>query len=152
VRPPWRIVERRLHVFELSTKALRRGALFGVVGRAGARVEVVSVHLGLVDPERVRHARELSDLLAASRQWVIVGGDLNEGPDAPAASWMAERYWDAFATAGTGEGSTFPSGAPRARIDYLFVSDGVRVERAWVGGNPRASDHLPVLADVVIGD
>ena len=44
---------------------------------------------------------------------------------------------------------------PGARIDYIFVSEDVRVLRygalsdQWLGRYP--SDHLPVLADVVIG-
>jgi endonuclease/exonuclease/phosphatase family metal-dependent hydrolase len=77
---------------------------------------------------------------------VLLGGDLNEGADEPAARWIADRYWDAARDAGP----TFPAWEPRARIDYLFVSEGVGVERAWVGGERFAglSDHLPVLADL----
>jgi len=103
------------------------------------------VHLGLSGEERTEHARELTDLLAG-REPVVLGGDLNEGPEEPAARWIAGRYWDAARESGR----TFPSWEPRARIDYLFVSEGVAVERAWVGGErfARLSDHLPVLADL----
>jgi endonuclease/exonuclease/phosphatase family metal-dependent hydrolase len=105
------------------------------------------VHLGLSGEERTEHARELTDLLAG-REPVVLGGDLNEGPEEPAARWMAARFWDAARDAGR----TFPAWEPRARIDYLFVSEGVRVERAWVGGDrfARLSDHLPVLADLEV--
>ncbi|HEX2031119.1 MAG TPA: endonuclease/exonuclease/phosphatase family protein, partial [Actinomycetota bacterium] len=129
VRPPWRIIEHRLVRLPRSGKLVARGALVSVVGRAGNRVTAVAVHLGLSAPERRRHAEALTDLLAG-RHPVVVGGDLNELPDGPAASWLAGRYWDAFAAAGSGEGHTFPAAAPRARIDYVFVSEGIRLERA----------------------
>src|ERR671918_533344 len=118
--------------------------------RAGTRPIATAVtdaapDLGLSGKERAEHARELTDLLAG-REPVILGGDLNEAANEPAAMWIGDRYWDAASAAGR----TFPSWEPRARIDYLFVSDGISVARAWVGGARFAglSDHLPVLADV----
>ena len=149
-RPPWRIVEARTLRFRRLHRTVRRGAVVAVVGRAGARVAAVAVHLGLSSEERREHVRALSDHLAG-RAPVVVGGDLNEEPDGDAARWLADRLWDAFAVSGEGRAETFPSAAPRARIDYLFVSGGVRVERAWVGsGAGGASDHLPVFAEVSI--
>jgi endonuclease/exonuclease/phosphatase family metal-dependent hydrolase len=148
-RRPWRVVDAGKIVFRRSRKTLRRGVLLTVVGRAGTRLSAGAVHLGLSGEERGEHARELTDLLAG-REPVVLGGDLNEGPEEAAARWMAARYWDVARDAGR----TFPAWEPRARIDYLFVSDGVRVERAWVGGErfARLSDHLPVLADLELED
>jgi endonuclease/exonuclease/phosphatase family metal-dependent hydrolase len=148
VRPPWRVVEGEKVVFPRTRRTIRRGAVVATIGRAGRRVEVVAVHLGLSGAERVEHARMLTDAVAG-RGPLVVGGDLNEGPDGPAASWIAERYWDVCAG---GCGPTFPSHAPRARIDYLFLSEGIRVDRARVGAGPLRglSDHLPVLADLTV--
>jgi endonuclease/exonuclease/phosphatase family metal-dependent hydrolase len=117
------------------------------------RLVAASVHLGLSETERVEHARLLTDLLAGRREEVILGGDLNEEQDGPAASWISGRYWDVFARAGEEPGPTFPGSDPRARIDYLFASAGVTVARAWVGGEAFASlsDHRPVFADVEVG-
>jgi endonuclease/exonuclease/phosphatase family metal-dependent hydrolase len=149
VRPPWRIVVHQKVVFPRTRRTIRRGVVTAAIGRAGSRLQVTSVHLGLSGPERLEHVRLLTDALAGTRP-LILGGDLNEGPEGPAASWIGDRYFDACAD---GCGPTFPSTAPRARIDYLFVTDGVRVERAEVGGPDFAplSDHLPVLADLSIG-
>lgn len=152
VRPPWRIVDHRLLRLPRHGRTIRRGAVIAVAGRAGTRLTAVSVHLGLSDPERRSHAEALTDVLAAERPPVLVGGDVNEGPQGRAARWLAERYWDAFAAAGEGEGATFPATEPGVRIDYLFVSSGVTVERAWVGPAAGPSDHLPVFADVVVGE
>lgn len=134
---------------------MERGFVVAHVRRAGVRVSAVSAHLGLSSRERERHARELTDALAGSQGQgaLVVGADLNEGPDGPAARWIAGRLYDAFLAAPEGPGETFPAAAPTARIDFLFVNERVQVDRAWVIGSAlarMASDHRPVLADVEI--
>jgi endonuclease/exonuclease/phosphatase family metal-dependent hydrolase len=149
VRSPWRIVAHQKVVLPRTRRTIRRGIVTAVIGRAGTRLQVTAVHLGLSAPERLEHVRLLTDAMAGTGP-LILGGDLNEGPDGPAASWVGDRYFDVCADRC---GPTFPSAAPRVRIDYLFVSDGVRVETVEVGGPDHASlsDHLPVLADLSIG-
>jgi endonuclease/exonuclease/phosphatase family metal-dependent hydrolase len=129
-------------------RMLRRGYIAVPLRAAGVRLTAVSVHLGLGPVERVRHVAELTDALAGIRGPVVVGADLNEGPEGPAARWMADRLFDSFHVAGESPGDTFPARAPTARIDYLFVSEGVSVLRAWTGGSGEASDHRPVFADL----
>lgn len=151
VRPPWRLVSHGLVRLPRKGPTIRRGAVVAMLGRAGLRVTAAAAHLGLSERERLLHAEALTDALAAQAGPILIGGDLNEGPDGPAASWLADRYWDAFATAGEGDGLTFPAAAPRARIDYVFASAGVTVERAWVAtAAGTLSDHLPVLAEVTL--
>jgi endonuclease/exonuclease/phosphatase family metal-dependent hydrolase len=151
-RPPWRVVRHEVVALPRLGRTVRRGAVLASLGRAGLRVVAAAVHLGLSESERLEHARVLTDLVAGRREAVIIGGDLNEDEDGRAASWVAGRYWDAFAAAGDGSPHTFPGVDPRARIDYLFVSEGVTVSRAWVGGPPFRvlSDHLPVFADLEV--
>ena len=152
-RRPWRIVGKHVERLPRHAGSIQRGVVFALARRAGRRLTVGAVHLGLSQRERELHARELTDLLAGVPHPVIFGGDLNEGPDGPASAWIAGRYWDAFARQGEGEGATFPAAEPRARIDYVFVSDGLEVERIWVGaGASETSDHLPVFADVLLGE
>jgi endonuclease/exonuclease/phosphatase family metal-dependent hydrolase len=151
VRRPWHLVGK--HVERLPRHGgVQRGVVFALARRAGQRVTLASVHLGLSAREREAHAHQLTDLLAGVPHPLVLGGDLNEGPEGAAASWIAERYWDAFGRSAEGEGQTFPAGAPRTRIDYVFVSDGVRVERVWVGSAAAsASDHLPLFAQLAVG-
>lgn len=152
-RPPWRIVQHRLHRFEGSARFYPRGALIAQAGRAGRRIWAISTHLGLSPVERGAHVRELTDLCASlAGAPIVIGGDLNAIPEERAPAWLADRYWDAWAVAGTGEGATFPAGDPTARIDYVFASTGLTVEAVAVGKAPDASDHLPVVADLVIED
>ena len=159
LRPPWRAVHAQVVRFSPTGRLRRRGAVVARVRRAGVPITVVCVHLGLSDEERLRHAREVTDVLAGTPPPVVLGGDLNEDPTGGAAGWIADRLWDAWVRTAAGEtetsGQTFPAREPRARIDFVFVSDRVRVERCWVAASPgaaEASDHLPVLADVVVGE
>ena len=111
----------------------------------------VSAHLGLSGPERKRHAREVTDYLAAMHGPVVLGLDLNEEADGPAARWIQDRLFDVWRVAGEGGGETFPAGEPSTRIDFLFVTEGIRVDRVWVAGGPEAgmaSDHQAVFAEI----
>jgi endonuclease/exonuclease/phosphatase family metal-dependent hydrolase len=149
-RRPWRLVRGQVAVFPRKGRGVRRGAVLAQMGRSGLRLWVVGVHLGLSGGERATHARVLTDLLAG-RDPVVIGGDLNEDETGAAARWIAGRYWDA--AAGAGDAATFPAGEPRARIDYVFGSQGIGVERVWTGGDGfvELSDHRPVLADLSLG-
>lgn len=153
VRPPWRVVSQRLHPFPRDQRFYPRGIMLARLGRAGFRLWAGSVHLGLEGEARRRNADELVSLVMGIDGPLVVGGDLNEGPNGPAVRWIADRLWDGFAVAGEGPGETFPADGPTARIDYVFVNEGVKVDRAWVLGGPAAaagSDHLPVFTDLVL--
>ena len=147
VKPPWRVVRGQVAVLPRAGRTLRRGAVLAQLGRTGQRLWVVGVHLGLSGQERAAHAKVLTDLLSG-RHPTVLGGDLNEDASGAAARWISGRFWDAASE--LPDGATFPARDPRARIDYLFVSEGIRVERVATGGEryARLSDHLPVLADL----
>jgi len=153
VRPPWRLRAHRLERLEPSEWFLPRGALVAEVRRDGHACTAIATHLGLRPAERIRHARELVGLVERAELPVIVGGDLNERPDGRAFSMLADRLWDAWLLGGDAAGETFPAAGATARIDALFVSEGVRVERALVPAYEEvrsASDHLPVVAELTL--
>jgi endonuclease/exonuclease/phosphatase family metal-dependent hydrolase len=152
-RPPWRLSGVDVRPLSRDGRTIRRGLVAAHLRSAAGRLTAASVHLGLSDRERVRHAREATDLVAGIEWPVVLGGDLNEGPDGAAVRWVADRLFDAWA--GREAGETFPARGPSARIDYLFISAGLAVVEAWVPAGPgarEASDHLPVLADVDLGE
>jgi endonuclease/exonuclease/phosphatase family metal-dependent hydrolase len=153
VRPPWRVVEHRLVRFARSRRWYPRGALVATIEAPEARAIAVCVHLGLHPVERRRHAEELVTLLRRERDPVVIGGDLNERPDGRAVAALAERFRDAWPPGDEVAGETFPAPEPTARIDYVFVSEGIRVERAMVPPTPdvrTASDHRPVVGEVTL--
>lgn len=151
---PLRLLDFEVHLFAKG-KSMRRGLVAAHLrGPGRVRITAVSAHLGLMDGERVRHARELTDYIASVEGPVVLGADLNEGPERPAARWISERLFDAFEAAGEGPGETFPSASPSSRIDYLFVSEHFRVLNARVASGAaaeEASDHRPLVAELEVG-
>lgn len=153
-RPPWTIVGHRQHRFEGGPWLYPRGALVARLEHPEAgRLCVVSTHLGLHPRERLAHARELVGLVRDVREPIVAGGDLNEHPDGRAVSFLSERFRDAWLIGGDVAGDTFPAEEPAARIDYLFTSDGIVVDKVIVPPGPdarEASDHRPVVAELTL--
>jgi endonuclease/exonuclease/phosphatase family metal-dependent hydrolase len=137
-----------------------RGIVAATLSVEGARFRVVGAHLSLAASER---AREVTQVLAAAQLDtglpLLLAGDLNEGPTGP--SWATlRRAGLRDVCADEGARPTYPAHAPRARIDAVFVSDpDVEVLQGGVPADPdlrsllpRASDHLPVLAELVVSE
>ena len=94
---------------------------------------------------------------------LILTGDFNAYPDAPAARYAAEKLrdaWNCSETPVTHQGATYhgyisdPLQRKHSdRIDYIFVSEEIRVERLEVrenftGLNTASSDHFPLRAEI----
>jgi endonuclease/exonuclease/phosphatase family metal-dependent hydrolase len=142
-----------------SPRLHRRGFASAVLERQDVRMRVTSIHLGLDQDERRRHAGEL---LAALRPdgdlaYDVVAGDLNEAPGSPAWALLIEAGFTDLV--GPGARPTFPARRPQHRIDAVLarprpdgmVGADVPVELgAWAAPNPveAATDHLPVVADL----
>jgi endonuclease/exonuclease/phosphatase family metal-dependent hydrolase len=142
------VVHHILRRFSHGSFLHPRGVLFVHVGE---RFSVMSVHLGLRGPERGHHMAELLEHIEGSRGRFVVGGDLNAFPDDPGPRMLAARVTDCWQAVGQGEGHTFRSQAPTARIDYLFAGPAVRPLRACTAGGT-VSDHLMVVADLRIDE
>jgi endonuclease/exonuclease/phosphatase family metal-dependent hydrolase len=113
----------------------------------------ISMHLGLHPRERLAHARALATLVEGVEAPIVAGGDLNEKPDGRAVGFLSERFRDAWLLGGDADGETFPADDPTSRIDYLFLSDGIAVERVLVPPGPdarEASDHRPLVAELTL--
>jgi len=136
----------------------RRGALWVTVTVGGRRVQLLNTHLGLVRRERLAQVESLigdawlGDPRCTSPR--IVCGDFNTWPGTLAYRHLRSVLRDAQ------EGipfkrrrGTYPSRFPMLSIDHIFHSPDVRVTAVRV---PRtrltrwASDHLPVIADVLL--
>lgn len=137
-----------------------RGALWVEVEIGAARLQVVNTHLGLLGAERIAQAEALlgPDWLAdpTFREPSVLVGDFNATGWTRAYRRLARRLTDARRVAARIEGrASFPSRWPLLRLDRVFVGAGVSVERLAVIDGPllrRASDHLPVLADIRLSE
>lgn len=136
-----------------------RGVALAVLEFGGVRLAVASTHLSLDPEERAAQAPQVLALLDnVGPDLRVLGGDVNEGPEGPAWTAWAGAMCDAQAMAPWGTAPTFPARAPDRRIDGIFVSKGVHVVRCGVptdlpfpaAGPAAASDHLPVVADLLL--
>jgi len=97
----------------------------------------------------------MEDVAARHGACVVLGGDLNEQAHQPAWRHLAARLADCHAEAPAGSGHTFPARAPGLRIDAVFAAhDTPIVSCAVPATGPdvvRASDHVPVVAELRIG-
>jgi len=69
-------------------------------------------------------------------------------------SSLRRHFRDAFRAAGHLWGPTFRVGPIPLRLDYIYVSSGIRVLSCFVRKDALArvaSDHLPLLATVEVG-
>jgi endonuclease/exonuclease/phosphatase family metal-dependent hydrolase len=132
----------------------QRGAALAHLRWHDRAFTVVGTHLDLDPAARLRHARELEQLLAGFRPDgapTVVAGDVNDEPGSPVWSALSAGRTDAFAAVGDGPGYTFSAANPRRRIDGVFVDDQLPVVSASVLEGPdvaRASDHRAVLVEL----
>lgn len=101
-------------------------------------------HFGLNPDEQENAVQTVLPLLEKNR--CILMGDFNVPPDAPVLAPIRARMQDvdAFLPAGT---RSFPSDAPRIKIDYIFTSADYTVRAAEIPAVV-VSDHRPYLAEL----
>lgn len=126
------------------------GLLEARIDVQGTIVRVFNTHLDYrADPGvRRQQVSEMLVQIGALAAPTLVFGDLNAGPEAPELAPLFERLHDAW-PASSGDGFTYPAGAPAKRIDYVLVSPHFQVHSAAVPATD-ASDHRPVVVDLVL--
>jgi endonuclease/exonuclease/phosphatase (EEP) superfamily protein YafD len=148
---------------------MRRAMVAAVVEVGGKRLTVIAVHFSttldgapsLAKPKGSRRAylrqtavarsmqtRMLLDIAAQAGTPVVIAGDFNTPARGIFYHRIAGAYPDAFRVAGWGTGNTFPAKFPLLNIDHLFTSRDIAVRRCATR-RTRASDHLPVVADLL---
>jgi endonuclease/exonuclease/phosphatase family metal-dependent hydrolase len=127
-----------------------RGALDVDLDVEGTPVRVVVTHLGLLPGERRKQVQRLLDRLGDDRtELVILCGDINE--------WFAvgrPLRWLHARLGRTAGLATFPSPFPVFALDRVWVHPRAALTKLATHATPaarRASDHLPMIADIRIG-
>ncbi len=135
-----------------------RGALWASVDIGGADLQIINTHLGLHWRERRLQAEALLGCDWASHsgcaQPFVICGDMNTLPFSSVYRRFSKALSDVqLSIKGAKPLSTYPSRLPFARIDHIFASPGLCVERVDVPRTHRtaeASDHLPLIADLTV--
>ena len=105
---------------------------------------VLGVHVGLNPDEQENAITAL--LQHITEEKCILLGDFNMSPDDPFIGRIKEKLFDTGSLLPNGT-CTFPSDAPSRKIDYIFTSPDIKIERVYV---PElvVSDHRPIIADI----
>jgi len=128
-----------------------RTALAGRIRPSGGgpSVLIVGIHLYRTPAERLAQARRVFESCAGEDGPVILAGDFNSRPGGAVMNFLAESWH--VASKGV-DRFTFPSRNADREIDFILVrpQEWVRVTSHDVLEEPLASDHRPIVADVVI--
>jgi endonuclease/exonuclease/phosphatase family metal-dependent hydrolase len=145
--PGWHL----LHLHRLPLPGLEpRGALIAGLAGPGGALRVVATHLGLRRRDR---QRQMTQIMAALNLEppapTVLLGDLNEW--APHAGFAPlDPYFELH-----NPGRSFPARRPMAALDRVATGPGLRVRQMGscrAGEAGRASDHLPIWADLSVDD
>lgn len=158
-RWPMKLVKAEAYPCIRSRRRLEpRGAIWVEILFGDRRLQLINTHFGLGFRERWTHVDHLLGENwiggAASQMPLVVCGDFNTLPISPVYHKLARRLVDTQ----RGNSSGRPYGTwfghfPIGRIDYIFASHGIKVVATTVPRNDltrRASDHLPLAADLEI--
>lgn len=114
----------------------QRGLLSALVNVRGVHVRVLNTHLQHNSAEsRLLQAKAVADVVVASKEPVVLTGDLNAVPAAPEIITLTDHLRDG------GHAFTYPAPVPTARIDYV-LTDGFPLHSTVLP--TEASDHRPV--------
>lgn len=130
-----------------------RGAAFARCSVGSTRFLVAGSHLSTDPAERPGQAALLRAALCATDEPVLIGVDVNDTVSGLAWRTLADGRIDAAGASDMSGVSTFSVRSPRRRIDAIFADPRCRVVGYQVVDSPlvrRASDHFPVLADIVL--
>jgi endonuclease/exonuclease/phosphatase family metal-dependent hydrolase len=134
--------------FPLTPGRHLRGAVFAEAAVRGATFTVTGAHLATDPAERPAQAARWKTELSRAEGPVIAAADLNEGPGGSAWRMVEDGL------SGSAEDvPTFPAALPQRRIDGLFVTPDVSIANYEIISTDRAraaSDHLPVVADLLL--
>ncbi|WP_203783234.1 endonuclease/exonuclease/phosphatase family protein [Paractinoplanes rishiriensis] len=125
-----------------------RGAAFARCSVRGGDFTISGSHLATDPGERPAQAALWKEALGRLEGPVIAAADLNEGPGGGAWRTVGDGLVSSSAAA-----PTFPATLPARLIDGLFVTPDITIEKYEVVQSDlarRASDHLPVLADLLV--
>jgi endonuclease/exonuclease/phosphatase family metal-dependent hydrolase len=128
----------------------QRGLLEALITVRGVPLRIFTTHLQHnSQQERIAQIAAIRGVIGATRESVVLTGDLNARPGTPEIDAITEDLVDAWTEAGEGHGYTFSTEDPHARLDYVLHGTDVTTCTAAVL-SAAGSDHLPVAADLAL--
>ena len=101
-----------------------RSVLRCVLMAGEAKLTVLCTHFGLMPAEQANAVKTVLEIIGGEENPVLLMGDLNLRPDAPALQPLMNAMNDV--SEGMPLPLTFPSDNPGIKIDYIFCTDDIR--------------------------
>jgi endonuclease/exonuclease/phosphatase family metal-dependent hydrolase len=139
----WRIASWTHHDLSYA-KREPRSLIEASVETDRGTVSVLAAHLGLSHGERRQQARTIAALAEADGLPTVILGDFNEPTGKGTVGQMFSRLFHS-----AGRHATFPSRWPFLPLDRIWFESSLSLIQAGVHREtPKASDHLPLWADL----
>lgn len=123
-----------------------RAAIETQVETPTGRLHLVAAHLGLSFSERRHQADLLGAIARSGPERTVMMGDFNDWIWRGSVQTMLNRLFP-----GHSHVRTFPAFFPLFALDRIYCRPTAMLVRSWTDRDARmASDHLPVVADVVL--
>lgn len=119
-------------------------ALSASVALDDTLVRITTTHLSYLPWRCVIQLKAAARFALVGRGPAVLLGDLNLPRWGARLVLMGTRWVHA------GGAPTYPASEPKVQTDQILVTGGLRVEGITVGA-PATSDHLPLIATVVLG-
>jgi endonuclease/exonuclease/phosphatase family metal-dependent hydrolase len=97
---------------------------------------------------RAEQARIIADIIAKSKNDMVVCGDFNDSPLSYAHQVISRHLKDAFTHSGCGLGISYNQHKFYFRIDNILVSRKLKTYNCFVDRSIKDSDHYPILCYV----
>lgn len=142
----------------LSHAPLIQTYAISLPGREEARTLIVaefenyyflSTHLSLTQEDQLTSIKIINGAIENLNKPVLLAGDLNAEPDSPTIKSLSKE----FSILSPIGGKTYPADIPTEPIDYITIDQTaakeVKVIDSFVTEEPAASDHRPIVVEVV---
>jgi endonuclease/exonuclease/phosphatase family metal-dependent hydrolase len=141
----WPFAAHQIHDITVAEREPRRAIEADVLAPAG-KLRVVASHFGLAVRERRNQAQRLVQIARQHPLPTVMLGDFNDWLW-PGPLWEALKHELPART----RHATFPSWCPVVRLDRIFCWPADTLVQSFVDRSARrASDHLPVVADIIV--
>lgn len=145
------IITKETHLFNYFPGMIEgRSLLDATIQIQGQSFQINVTHLSLNPYLQRKQIDFIISHLHKTALPIIIMGDWNMKPGSKGWRKVTNHFKDVWEIAGKGEGYTYPSLRPRTRLDYIYVSQNIKVVDAKVVTTmPIASDHLPLTANLL---
>lgn len=125
-----------------------RCILSTVISTKTQDMRVMCTHLGLLPIEQKLGIEKVIKSTAKTDMPIVFMGDLNINGNPKHILPLKQRLIDVCEQTDS-KIFTFPAKNPKKRLDYIFISDNISLDRVY-SLSEVASDHLPLVAEITL--